>query len=178
MNNAEAIKKYILAKDGNRPHLLNSVFAEEAVLQMVVRTDSISFPSSSVGREEIADTLVRQFNQKFENIYTICIGSQPKTESEEFSCNWLVVMSEKQDGALRVGCGRYDWKFEHTENKAQSLVITIDTMEHVPDVLLAPAMTWVSSLPYPWCELSVVANAPPDVPAVLRVIQNLHDKRT
>lgn len=172
-NKTDAIQHYILAKDSNRPFLLNKAFTENATLQMVVWTDSIAFPPSSIGREAIADTLVRQFNQKYENIYTICIGVRPEIELENFSCNWMVVMTEKKNGSLRVGCGRYDWTFGHTENKIQALTITIDIMETVTLSSLAPAIVWVSSLSYPWCEISTVAKALPDIPAVHRVVRHL-----
>lgn len=108
LTQSESILAYIKAKDGNRPHLLDAAFTEDATLQMIVRTEAISFPASSVGREAIAETLVRRFNQTYENVYTLCIGSPPTANSETYSCNWLVAMSEKQGGAVRVGCGRYD----------------------------------------------------------------------
>ena len=46
---SEAVTAYILAKDGNRPFLMRRAFAEDAALEMVVKTDAISFPSSAKG---------------------------------------------------------------------------------------------------------------------------------
>jgi len=45
LDKAGAIQGYILAKDGNRPFMLNTAFAKDATVQMNVRTKSISFPS-------------------------------------------------------------------------------------------------------------------------------------
>ncbi|MFT6303498.1 MAG: hypothetical protein ACI9XK_004508 [Granulosicoccus sp.] len=171
---ADAIHNYILAKDSNRPFLLDDAFTENATLKMIVRTDSIAFPASSVGRDAIAEVFVRQFNQKYENIHTICVGVRPEINVEKFSCSWVVVMSEKETGLLRVGCGRYDWEFCLSTNLVQALAITIDYMgtETLPS--LKPAMLWMSGLPYPWCDVSVVAKEPPKIPAVMRVVEQLH----
>ncbi|MDB4223633.1 hypothetical protein N9850_07645 [Granulosicoccus sp.] len=172
---ADAIDNYILGKDCNRPFRLDNAFAESATLKMVVQTESITFPPSLIGREPIADTLVRQFNQQYENIHTICIGARPEIDSEKFSCHWMVVMSEKKSGVLRVGCGHYDWEFCHSTHLIQDLVITIDFMEFATVPSLAPAMLWVSSLPYPWCDIANIAKNPPNIPALLRVVNHLSD---
>jgi len=171
---AELVATYIRAKDGNRPHLLDATFETDATLQMVVRTDSISFPSALQGREAIAETLVRRFNQTYENVYTPCIGLPPEPSAKSFSCDWLVAMSQKQGGAVRVGCGRYDWWFKGAGRKVQSLAITIEAMEVLPPNTLASVMHWVSGLPYPWCTYQAADDRPPGgiagVRHVLRVL--------
>jgi hypothetical protein len=168
---AESICTYIKAKDGNRPHLLDAAFAEDAVLQMLVRTASISFPASSVGREAIVDTLIRRFNQTYENVYTLCLGTPPAANLEAFSCEWLVAMSEKQGGAVRIGCGRYDWSFSRTDYRVQALTITIEAMEVLPAETLLPIMKWVSALPYPWCSREEAMEASPSLSSVREVLQ-------
>jgi hypothetical protein len=57
LSQSDAVASYIRAKDGNRPHLLDTTFTDDATLEMVVRTDSISFPPSAAGRTAIAETL-------------------------------------------------------------------------------------------------------------------------
>jgi hypothetical protein len=170
---AVSIVTYIRAKDGNRPHLLDTAFSEDAVLQMLVRTESISFPASCVGREAIAETLVRRFNQTYENVYTWCIGAPPVPNAEGFSCDWLVAMSEKQGGAVRIGCGRYDWSFSRPDHRVRSLAITIEAMETLPRETLAPVMKWASNLPYPWCSRELVTGTPPHLPGVPHVLELL-----
>jgi hypothetical protein len=170
---AESIRAYIRAKDGNRPHRLDAAFTEDATLQMIVRTEAISFPAASVGREAIAETLVRRFNQTYENIYTLCIGQPPPVDATAFACDWLVAMSEKQGGAVRVGCGRYDWSFTPAEHRVRALTITIEAMETLPPDTLQSVMKWVSALPYPWCDREPAMVAPPDLPHLLRVLQHL-----
>jgi SnoaL-like domain len=169
----DGIAAYIRAKDGNRPHLLDAAFTDDATLQMIVRTAAISFPASVAGRDAIADTLVRRFNQTYENVYTLCIGSPPAVASEVFSCDWLVVMSEKQGGAVRIGCGRYDWSFAASGGKVRALTITIDAMEILPPDALAAAMDWVSALPYPWCDRRTLAAVPPNLPGAHQVLELL-----
>ena len=170
---AESIQAYIKAKDGNRPHLLDAAFTEDATLQMVVRTGAISFPALSVGREAIAETLVRRFNQTYENIYTLCLGLPPAANTEAFSCDWLVVMSEKQSGAPRIGCGHYDWSFTTVQRKISALTITIESMELLPCETLEPVMNWVSGFPYPWCDQQLLLASPPNFPGVREVLQML-----
>lgn len=172
---ADSISDYIRAKDGNRPYLLDTAFAEDASLEMIVQTASVSFPPTSIGRDAIAETLVRRFNQQYENIFTLCIGIRPEILTERFSCQWMVVMSDKQEGALRIGCGRYDWQFRQFDDRIQSLHITIEAMECSSSASVSPIMTWVSGLPYPWCELSVIAEAPPSLPSMDRILMLLQD---
>jgi len=108
----ERIEAYIRAKDSNRPHLMARAFAQDATLQMVVKTESISFTPISKGLESISDVLVRQFGQTYENIHTFCLAAPSRNDEITFSCGWLVGMSEKQTSIVRVGCGRYDWLFQ------------------------------------------------------------------
>lgn len=174
-NKTDAIEIYILAKDGNRPFLLDDVFEAEATLKMDVQTEAIAFPSSISGRDAIADTLVRQFNKEYENIYTICIGEPPYIEGGNFNCHWMVVMTEKKSESLRIGCGLYDWNFSSANNRVQSLTITIKIMETETSEMRTEVLTWTSKLPYPWCDLSTVAQDPPNNFAVNSVVQYLHE---
>ena len=62
------LRKYFQAKDENRPHLLEEVFAPDAILQITNKTDTIAFPSVTNGCQAIADVLVRRFGQIYENV--------------------------------------------------------------------------------------------------------------
>ncbi|MDH8318903.1 hypothetical protein QIG98_27885, partial [Klebsiella pneumoniae] len=63
-----------LAKDGNRPFLMQRAFDANAELEMVVKTDAISFPSTARGVKAIADVLVHRFGIDYENVYTVCLS--------------------------------------------------------------------------------------------------------
>jgi hypothetical protein len=161
---SDAVRTYILAKDGNRPFLMRRVFAEDAELEMVVRTDAISFPGSAKGVSAIEDILVRRFGLDNENVYTFCLSQPSLANRRHFPCHWLVGMSARNDGQVRVGCGRYDWYFAPDQAcRVERLVITIDVMKIFPATDLAASMNWLSSLPYPWC---APAEAIRDVPAI------------
>jgi hypothetical protein len=159
----ECIEAYIRAKDANRPHLMSQAFADNAILEMVVKTGSISFPPISNGLESITDVLVRRFAQAYENVHTFCLVAPPQSEEVTFSSSWLVGMSEKETRAVRVGCGRYDWLFQSRGPRLlERLTITIDLMESLGPNSLTPIMGWLSHLPYPWCSLRIaLASAPP-----------------
>jgi len=173
-NITDSVLGYIFAKDRNRPHLLEAAFTDDVELRMIVQTDAISFPPVSKGREALADTLVRHFNQTYENIYTFCLANPLHGETKSFSCPWLVAMSEKQSRTVRVGCGRYDWSF--TDNgRVCGLVITVGAMEVLPAEALEPVMSWVSSLPYPWCPASTAADAIPALTGLRNVALALRE---
>ncbi len=161
---AAAISAYILAKDGNRPHLMPEAFTEGARLTMDVRTDTIAFPQATVGREGITDVLVRRFNQAYENVYTFCLGAPPLAPVPQFEGGWLVVMSEKATGRLRTGSGRYAWTFDADTGLVSELVITIHGMLVLPPELVPMAMGWARTLPYPWCPLDLADSTMPALP--------------
>jgi len=169
-----SVQAYIFAKDRNRPHLLEAAFTDDVELRMIVQTDAVSFPPVSKGREAVVDTLVRHFNQTYENIYTFCLANPLNDGAKSFSCPWLVAMSDKQSRAIRVGCGRYDWAFDDI-GRVGGLVITIGVMEVLPAEALEPVMSWVSLLPYPWCPASKAAQAIPALAGLSNVALALRE---
>lgn len=169
---ADVIDAYLRAKDGNRPHLLRAAFTDTATLRMHVRTAGISFPPGAVGREAIAQLLVSRFNETWENIYTLCVGSPPRAGVTSFACGWLVAMSAKLDRQVRVGCGRYDWVFDAGTGLARSLVITIDAMETTSWDVDA-MIDWASALPYPWCDARRLESGAPSAPALRAVLAQM-----
>jgi hypothetical protein len=174
---ADAVATYIRAKDENRPHRLSGAFVHDAALEMVVKTAAISFPARSVGLDAIADVLVRKFGQTYENVYTVCLGSPPAGFEAAFECDWLVGMSEKAGGAVRVGCGRYDWRFRSTSPAlAERLTITIERMEMLPASALATVMEWLVGLPYPWCPRAAARDGMPALPPLAGIQAFLDDR--
>ena len=147
---SDAVSTYILAKDGNRPFLMRRVFAEDAELEMVVKTDAISFPSSAKGLGTIEDILVRRFGVDYENIFTFRLSQPSEANRVHFPCHWLVGMSARTDGQIRVGCGRYDWYFSRSGH-VERLAVVIDLMKVLPAAELSASISWLSGLPYPWC---------------------------
>lgn len=174
------IRTYLHAKDDNKPHLMKAAFTDSAILEMKVNTESISFPTKSVGVESITDVLVRNFSQTYENVYTFCITesfkSADKSTLNEVSCDWLVCMTERESGNVRVGVGKYDWNFEGDSETllANHLLITIDHM-----IILAPddsiqIMAWAHSLPYPFCDSASSIDLMPDSELLTVVRDYLH----
>lgn len=167
-----AIESYLYAKDGNRPHLLTDAFASDASLEMTVKTPAIAFPQQAHGRDAIAQVLVSDFAQKYENVYTFCVGAMPVEGQNEFSCDWLVCMTEKGTGAARIGFGRYDWTFDLQAQCLTRLHITIDEMATLPNTCADNLLRWASRLPYPWCGREALEEAP-GIDIVQRVIAQL-----
>jgi len=153
------LRDYFHAKDENRPHLLNDVFIEDARLEIRDRSGLTSFPAVTVGRDAIGDVLVRRFNQTYENIYSFYL-SRPPADLLEFSCDWLVGMTEKATRLVRVGCGHYDWKFQPgPKQRVAQLVITIEAMLILPPPMANAVMSWLVELEYPWTSAASVSRS-------------------
>jgi hypothetical protein len=152
INASDAISTYILAKDGNRPQLMKDAFAADCQLEMAVKTDAISFPSAAKGMEEMTRVLVTDFADQYENVRTFCLSRPGSDYLAHFRCDWLVGMSARQAGAVRVGCGSYDWHFgSDDDRRVQKLAIGIEVMCVLPAEDSQAIMRWLAALPYPWC---------------------------
>ena len=173
---AHAILAYLRAKDDNRPYLIPAAFRDDARVSMKVRTTSIAFPSEIRGSRDIADVLVRRFNQKHENIHSFCVGAPPMPGQIQHACAWLVAMSQKQDGAVRVGAGRYDWTFADSgDRRASALTIRVDLMEALPEEALPAVMNWAGALPRPWCEVAMLERRLPDLPVLRTLLRHARE---
>ena len=124
------LRMYFRTNDENRPHLLAQVFSEAARLETIVKTGGIAFPPVVTGLAAITESLVRNFGRTYENVYSFYLARpQPGAHPDTFSCDWLVAMSAKDDGRVRVGCGHYDWHFPSDAPRlADHLMITIEAM--------------------------------------------------
>ncbi|MCJ8336847.1 MAG: hypothetical protein MJK10_00090 [Pseudomonadales bacterium] len=166
------ISRYIQAKDQNRPHLLSKVFSTNAQLQMQVNSENIAFPSQTHGLQDITQVLVKSFGQSYENIYTFCIEESVTVQNGLVKCQWLVGMSERETGSLRIGVGDYHWQFsKRADGLVDSLMIKIEQMlvlnaEH-QDALLYP----LENLPYPWCSRQKLLEQLPNL-AALQLIKS------
>ncbi len=166
----EIVRDYIHAKDENRPHLLKKVFTETAFLEMVVKPSTLSFPRETVGRQAIGDVLVRQFCQRFENVYTYCVIGSIRKKDTELVCRWLVGMNEKVSGAYLVGCGWYEWHFDIGEaGLADRLSITIEEMVSLRADFSDTISSWLASLPYPWCDAHALQDSMPELKELISI---------
>ena len=144
------LRGYFHAKDENRPHLLEHVFASGAELVINNQSANIEFPAFTQGRTAIAEVLVRSFALSYENVYSFYLGC-PRVGVLEFACPWLVGMSERSSGHIRVGCGTYEWAFEpHAPHMASRLVVTIEVMQVLPLAQSQAVFAWLRALNYPW----------------------------
>ncbi|TCU20866.1 hypothetical protein EV130_112246 [Rhizobium azibense] len=175
----ETVSTYFYAKDGNRPFLMRRAFAEKAQLEMVVKTEAISFPSSANGLAAIEEILSRRFANDFENVYTFCLARPTEANRRHFPSHWFVCMSAKNNGAIRVGSGRYDWYFSSDARcLVERLVITIDEMQILPANQLDRVMIWVTSLPYPWCRPDEAVRNMPGIEELAPIERYLREVRS
>ncbi|WP_439375290.1 hypothetical protein [Bradyrhizobium sp. DASA03120] len=133
---------------------------------MIVKTDAISFPSSAHGLEQVTQVLVTGFGGQYENVRTFCLSRPGSDHLPHVRCDWLVGMSARQGGAVRVGCGRYDWHFSSRDGRVTKLVIGIDVMCVLPAEDTGPIMRWLAALPYPWCSGVQAGRTAPDIDAL------------
>lgn len=148
----ELIRRYIQAKDTNRPLYMAQAFAEDARLVMKVDTDAISFPPLTEGRDAISQVLVRNFGQNYDNVFTWCVEESARDHAGELVCQWLVCMTEKSSGDIRVGCGLYYWQFAGKDDarRVEQLTIQIDEMNVLPSSHRAEIESWIASPDWPW----------------------------
>lgn len=161
----DLIRTYIRAKDENRPHLMEHVFAADAKLGITVMSETISFPPVTRGLASITEVLVRNFALNYENIYTFCMERPPVQARERgFTCDWMVGMSERTGGRVRVGCGRYEWGFSAQGLcLVERLTIVIEVMQIFASGCARDAFTWLSELPYPWCTSERIVKTVPAI---------------
>ncbi|MGY3692241.1 hypothetical protein ACVIGA_002321 [Bradyrhizobium sp. USDA 3240] len=171
---AEAISTYIEAKDRNRPQLMKRAFVQECELQMELLTEAISFPSSAHGLESVTDVLVRNFGLQYENVRTFCLSRPEFNRLPRFQCDWLVGMSNKSDGDVRVGCGEYTWDFDAAgDGRVKRLLIKIEFMCVLPASYQAPVLQWLSAIPYPWSSYGEARTGLPSIDALTPIAQFL-----
>lgn len=174
----EAVSTYFYAKYGNRPFLMRRAFVEDVQLKMVVKTEAISFPSSAKGVVAIEEILARRFADDFENVHTFCLARPTEVNRHHFPCHWLVGMSGKNNGPIRVGSGRYDWYFTSDEQcLVEKLIITIDVMQIFSANEIDRIMGWITSLPYPWCTPDEAARNLPQIEGLAPILRYLKEVR-
>jgi len=162
------INRYLQAKDHNRPHLMAAVFSESAQLTMKVKSGEVVFPAATVGLNAITDVLVREFNQRFENIYSRVLRDSVQEENGVLSCRWLVVMSEKQQRLVCVGGGEYRWQFNDAKPlRVSRLGIQIEQMIRLQPTLSDALMAWPQSLSDPWCDTFKALTNMPELPQLI-----------
>ncbi|MGH1428106.1 MAG: hypothetical protein ACRBEE_09205 [Arenicella sp.] len=146
----ETISTYIKAKDDNKPHLMKDVFENSASLSMKVKSDAISFPSESQGLDSITNILVSDFSQKYENVYTFCMSDSIMFDEENTLCKWVVVMTDRKEGNIRVGFGGYKWVFNN--DLVKQLTISIEYMIALEKMQSEEIFLWTNKKNYPWCD--------------------------
>lgn len=164
------LRDYLRAKDENRVLFLRRGFALDVSLVMVLNTGEIDFPTQSLGVDAVADTLAVRFNQTYENIFTFYLGHPAEGEHHEaFHCGWMVGMTEKATGNVRVGCGTYDWLFDLAPQRVKGLRITIEHMRTLPSEQGEAVFDWLLAAPYPFANPSALAATAPDIEALAPV---------
>lgn len=168
-----ALQNYFRAKDGNLPHLMREVFSEDALLTFDVKAPGMSFPDVARGRDSITDVRVSGFGETYDHVRSFYLD-RPAPGVAEFSCDWLVGMRHRGDGEIRVGCGRYEWKFQAIEpGLATELRITIESMQRLPAGELSAIQAWFGRLDYPWTSAHAAAAQAPANPAPVPVLRYL-----
>ena len=160
---ARLLERYVAAKDGNRPQLMDEIYAPDAVLTYSIATDSISFPARTVGLEAITRTLVVEFGQRFTRCRTYYIVDDPPGSDASIPfIPWLVLMREEARSCTRVGRGFYAWTFERAGTgplHVKAMHIHIDRMDLVDDADGQLLATLQSPLPYPWLQPATLHDA-------------------
>ena len=156
------LEAYLEAKDLNRPSVILECYTPSAVLTYSIATYTISFPARVTGADAIAQTLVREFRQKFDRCktYYVCDSIIERGQRIDF-IPWLVIMRETSNSALRVGKGYYRWQFESEETRMRvcAMHIHIERMDVIDDRDGKTLYVLQSELPYPWLSPATLLEA-------------------
>jgi hypothetical protein len=148
------LERYVEAKDLVRPHLMQQIYAADAVLTFSIATDSITFPHRVAGIDGITKTLVVDFGAKYSRCKTFYVCDSPPQKADKIATlPWLVLMSEPALACLRIGKGYYEWSFEPRGGEGVQVVamhIHIERMDAIEDAQGDLLRTPQSVLPYPW----------------------------
>lgn len=145
---------YIRAKDQNQPDLIFDCFAADAELTFSIATESIDFPRRVNGAAAIAKTLVADFGEKFDRCRTYYLCAGPEV-NEDGICTmpWLVAMRQKDNEALRLGKGTYEWRIGRVAGEGTRIIglhIAIERMDVIDDPGSAKLDALQEPLSYPW----------------------------
>lgn len=145
---------YIRAKDQNQPDLIFDCFGPDAELTFSIATEAIDFPRRVNGAAAIAKTLVTDFGEKFDRCRTYYLCAAPDV-NEDGICTmpWLVAMRQKDNEALRLGKGTYQWRTGRVAGKGMRIIglhIAIERMDVIDDPGSAKLQALQELLSYPW----------------------------
>jgi hypothetical protein len=147
------LEAYLQAKDLNQPSVILDCYTPDAVLTYSIATDTISFPARVDGADAIAQTLVRDFRNRFDSCrtYYVCDSIAPAGQDITF-LPWLVIMRQVSSAALRLGKGYYRWTFDRDESgmRVCAMHIHIERMDIIEDRNGRKRQELHAALPYPW----------------------------
>lgn len=160
-NTFEVLESYIKGKDQDEYLILEEIYADDAVVEFEISSDSISFPEIINGNKEIARVLSKDFNKNYNHVKTYYLSKPPSGKVNIYLQNWLVVMRDVLTEKTRVGTGHYDWEFttKNGELKIQRHKIYIHEMVYVEDVQMIELTRIQGKLFYPWVERQEICAA-------------------
>lgn len=142
---------YLRAKDENRPFLLAEAFASQARFETTFASASdFEQGAPSEGLAAITATF-RELGAMCENIFTVCTTESIEDGSDTLVCKWVVAMSERETGRVRVGWGDYRWRFDTRSGLATELLVNMQRMVVLDPATADGVLGWISALPLPWC---------------------------
>jgi hypothetical protein len=172
---ADTMATYIEAKDRIDLQLLGRAFVGgDCEIEYSDKTQLVSLPNSSRGLQQITQFMA-SFGDQCENIRTFLLSRPNSDYLPHFRCDFLVGMNARQDGAVRVGCGRYDWHFANN-SRLKKLGIVLEVMCVLPADQSKLILPLLSALPYPWCSYHQARESIPSMDALRPIAHFL--KRT
>ncbi len=157
----QILEQYVLGKDKDQYQILETIFADSAEVEFEIRSKKISFPGKIRGNKDIALTLSKDFNKKYERVRTYYLEGVDQDSEDIDNQPWLVVMKEIGRDITRIGTGYYNWKLRKTENslKVSKLKIYIYEMLELIDSQSTILSEIQSKVEYPWPDNLLVDKA-------------------
>ena len=144
---------------------------------MKLKTQNISFPSSTMGLDDITEVLVTKFSQSYEQVYTFCLTDTINNSAEILKSDWIVCMREKVSGDIRIGYGVYNWFFTKEEEPlVKHLTIHIEEMITMEKEYSTLFFKWVKTLDYPLCSHERLFKKSPNFKAIKSIQKYFREK--
>ena len=153
------VRAYLEAKDYQRPHRFAEAFTDDARFRTTFAFDTDWNSSDAVhGLPAITETF-RRLGAGFENLVTFCLPESLRWEDDALHMRWVVFMTGRKSGQIRVAWGDYQWRFTAINRRATSLDVHMHAMRELPSN--PRLLDWAMALPHVWCTGAVARRCLP-----------------
>jgi len=161
------LRAYLHAKDCGVPARFADAFTPDATFTSRFEFEtSFSDEEPRVGLAAIAETF-GLLTKHCDNITTLCTLDSVVTDGDTLRNKWIVAMTNRDSGCIRVAWGDYVWTMDPEAERARSLIVNMRHMAEMGPEHAEVVLVWLRALPAPWCDGQALVV---DMPALLGLV--------